>query len=932
MATNAVANQTNGVKGTTDFASKAVQEYEKILALRDAVFSNTHPRLKISRDPSKEGTRRPANAPPSTASPRTQQNAKDAPLHANPPPTQANEKPAPANRSSRLNVDDPSKNSRNLPSVKPAPSGIDPVLLTDPDVLVRTDLQRKRQRIERALEEQLKQKTVVARPKLDGEAQPDIDISEVLRKARKLVKPLKSSKAAIANRTTASSDSPDENSFYSSQVNDSAGEDAAGPAKSRPQDNCWFFFEGHCRYGDACTFSHDPALKQRPKADENQSKEIKTNVADEQAVAQQNGSMHLPADKADSKSDQPSDAERSARERIAQLEEELRNLKRQSGNASSMKANLPQKESRSKFEELAYSPPDAAPNHHQQSNGLSEAQETSDKDAGFGHPSANPGQPSREYAPRTDPPHPPLPSEGRLVRSHITSPIAPQPARDSPFAATKVPDAQREQPGFSDSNRLPQGSSGEATSTQRSPHPSRPLNAKKRRRGDDVEERSRYVKIRREAASPVIQVKEEPVSPPPQLGATELWRPPQLQEVPRPVYLETDSPRYHERNIVHQPRNGGYESQIYISDERQPLTPIATQLVPRGGRLYDAPEEQDLRRVVSARQLRVPRSPLQPYSAPARATSQVFVQPPVHSTPRPAQTFVRPTPTAQPDYRRSVSPVPLRRISPLDGGSGTMPPPRRIVVDEYGQRYYAAPAPTDLRTPTGSADHQNEFLPRHERTTMRKTTLREPRVVNAYDERYYDERSNDDKHYVRRAQSPNSPIYVQYRPDAVTHQTIDQSGGQLYDDEVYVARNGGMRTIEYPASQLATQYEEVIRPREYVTKTHTVRPVGGSHETRGESIIRVPSARPETDRVLSFEARRDGGQAAGRPVSVRAGDTFIKPVLHAGTTTADRPKYRYPTEVQESRFGEDDGQGRNPTAWYEMPQHPPGRRPPPPRH
>ena len=108
-----------------------------------------------------------------------------------------------------------SPNIQKLPTPTPGSSGIDPIFLQKSDVLVRAETQQARQRLEHALAQQVQQKK--RQRAFDQEALPDLDVTDVLRRAEELVKPLKIHEKGRADGTASSTDSFDEKTIYSSQ-------------------------------------------------------------------------------------------------------------------------------------------------------------------------------------------------------------------------------------------------------------------------------------------------------------------------------------------------------------------------------------------------------------------------------------------------------------------------------------------------------------------------------------------------------------------------------------------------------------------------------------------------------------------------------------------------------------------------------------------
>lgn len=899
MATGTVAIHTNGVKLTVS-KSKEVLEYETLLSLRGEIYANAHPRLNVPVQPPKQGMNH-ANGL-SKPSPRMQNGVHNLPS----PPIQndyhklpkENHDPLPQSKSLHAPVSQPVTSAYKAPntqltaSSRPASgsSGLDPIFLTKSEVLVKAESYQKRQRIERALDE-LNQNRAIARQRaFDQAALPTFDVAKVLQEAQQLVKPINPVENNGTNRTASSSDSFDENTFYSSQMNDSTTEEVDDSAtRWRSNRACRYFHDGDCRHGDACTFSHDPALKQKGEADGPQAMEIDSVNTDEQAPSRSNNVLQSAPTSEHRNPATVLQLDRISRlNHIEQLEEQLRSLKSQD---SALLPHDQPGDSGSAQDEPAYSPPDAGDLVAVRQVGrekIGEPGKSRLRNSGESRAPAILDDKSREYGRRDHIPHSPLSSDVRVVRNHITSPVAPQPARVSPLAVARVSQLHQGQRVFSDNNRPSQGSGGELASARQSPRV--PLG--KRRREIDSRDRARIVMPRRDISSPEVRIKEEPISPPPLAEPSEAWQPRRKQDVSRPVYVESDSPRYRDQEpLTYHPRTAEQVPQSYLADERRPTTPIARRVISRNGHL-GAHEEQDLRRVLSARQIRVPRSPLEQYApsqpSSVRAASQVYFPQPDHAVSLQPRASVQPQQIiSQIDRDASLSPLPRSRFSPKIRGSLTMAPPaRRIVIDQYGHRY-EAPLPAERQTSAIPVGRTSEFIPRYEQLVPRSPSFREPQVVNVYDER----------RYVRRAPSPQ---YVEYHPASTSRHMVDRENEQIYGDEVYLPRNDGIRAVEYSEPRSAGHYEEVVRPREGLIRTQSVRPAAGAlYEEPREQIARIQSVRPEQDRVISLERRREVVPQASRQVSVRADETFSRPVTYTGT---ERPKYRPMTEAQERRY------------------------------
>lgn len=189
-----------------------LREYEKIIQFRDAVVAGTHPRFK---------------PPPHLLSNLTtaSQGALSASTTTFPP---QNHQTSNA-QSFAANAQRPSVPGLGMSTASPRPAGsrsteIDPIFLQKSDDLIKAELQLQRQRLERGLKDDLDQRRIIQKTTAQSEPLPDFDVHEVLLKAQALVKatttsaPKVTATPAVAN-DTARSDSSNENSYYSSQLN-----------------------------------------------------------------------------------------------------------------------------------------------------------------------------------------------------------------------------------------------------------------------------------------------------------------------------------------------------------------------------------------------------------------------------------------------------------------------------------------------------------------------------------------------------------------------------------------------------------------------------------------------------------------------------------------------------------------------------------------
>ena len=300
---NGLGQQNNSVDPAMD---NLVQQLTK---MRDDIFAGVHPRFKIPKHLLNAPL--PLNGQESSASvPAPSKtngvNAQAVAFHSSVPP-------------------DPQHVPGQFPSI--------PKLVEASQPHAKDVLQERRQRLERELKEQVQQKKAHLRLKTcDQEIIPDFDVSEVLSKAHELVKPFVPPTLRSTNPDVSSSDSFDDNTFYSSQMNDSTTtEEVENPKPSRrPLRVCRFFRDGkHCPYGQKCTFSHDPAVVRKLEAEEQKPISINHRGANDKATRRPAVSPPPPSkpsalthNAGPSRAAPDSDAKK-----IAELEEQLRQLK-----------------------------------------------------------------------------------------------------------------------------------------------------------------------------------------------------------------------------------------------------------------------------------------------------------------------------------------------------------------------------------------------------------------------------------------------------------------------------------------------------------------------------------------------------------------------------------------------------------------------------
>ncbi|KAG8528476.1 uncharacterized protein KY384_007394 [Bacidia gigantensis] len=713
-------------------------------------------------------------------------------------------------------------------------------------------LQEKRRELERMLEEQIQHKKALAKLKPhDLEVVADFDVTETLRKAHELVKPYKQSD--VANHDESSSDSFDENTFYSSQMNSTSSAEEMDTSKKtwqRPQKACRFFRDGKpCPYGEKCTFSHDPAIVKRVEFDE----EPKPN-----GRAQEQANRKAPS---------PQPRRTSARianqtqvtqaAKIADLEDQLRQLKESQKPANPANPAKPAVVPRA----IEREPEEVPEPREPQGPNIDE----------FGRDR------SRREVNGKDLNGVPV----RVIRNTIASPYAPQPARVSPFTVARLPHEQPLEP-YHNQVQSWEGSDINIVTAQQSPQISV---SKKRRRVDPGNDHRNVIPRREQFASPLIRVKDEPVSPPP---PNYIPNHRQLQQVPQ--YIEGPAPNSQARYSFDSGDGPYVQAPTY--QEPRPLTPQSQSNVSRNEQRRATNGDIDLRRVVSTRNMRPPQSPelydVQHSNAQShvvRAASQVQYVPNAE----------RPLPP--PQYRASVQPQ-LREprnsiqdrqipLSPTRRASVAMPPPsRRIVVDQYGNRYMEAPVPTERSLSMAPKDRHMEFNPNNEFVTTQNTYQQAQPIL-------VDERGR----YVQQFVSPTSPQFAEYSTPPKKRRII-----QLDQDEAdEIAFDNESRYVQYEPR--AEPRYEMPGVREHVQGEGTLQ-----SRYEPEHVSRVSSVRPQQPRIIRLGEHRDNTPNAIRQMSVRPEAAYSRPTQHKMQQDG---LYQYAPQEEEQRDYEDMHQQAN---------------------
>ncbi|KAG9952834.1 hypothetical protein KCU85_g1636, partial [Aureobasidium melanogenum] len=719
-------------------------------------------------------------------------------------------------------------------------SGIDPVLLTKSEDLIRAEIQLKRQRIERQLKDAAEQRRHTPFFKNQEDMAPLIGLVETFEKALELVRPISGLKPP-ANAQTTASDSFDENSYYSSQANDWSSEEGSPNKRSEAT-------------GLA---SSAPPSKQHPVHVEHDDKQ------------------HRPLHNLDQhESETLYDAEREDSEE--------------------------------------YSPPDA-----NAFSGPDADADAMDLDDGKYTPMwvspcvplLSNGADSSEFVPQdANVPSP----QATVITNHLSQVAAPQPARVSPHTLAKPPGLTQSQTSYPSAanTQLPasphayQSSSAyrqhfesdDSTTSPRNSTQTSPVGAFKKQRGkgkkrkreaDREAKEARKNRPKPSAPSPEPYIKPEPVSPQP------FAAPPALQPSrTRPYQLPPDV------EVVSGPRAYYHEPPPHPPNMHYGMDGVSSPTVIRvsSPSVYARPrrDDQDLRRVASLHAAHRPVSPTARAASPAgyRTVSQPFPE-------RGARYGEEVMRTPQVQYvrsERSVTPPHLRaaREGPASMMAPPPPPARRIVVDQYGNRYYANEPETQPRMSVAPQLRPESELMYERAPSRQPVAYASQLALNAYEDEH-GMRMPPPPPPVRRVveQAEIAPIdYRTYRQREYSRAPEPQYYREEPAGPIYVRDAPGPRASVYPPESAPAG---VYAPRAYSVRPE-MEPV--------RYMSRQPSMAPQGDYARVAEI---GGRAATmapppapmRAVSVVPGSEYGRPVemrysygsQGAGPYAAPGPRY-----------------------------------------
>lgn len=670
--------------------------YAKVLGLRDAVVTGTHPTVKL-----------PASAlaalKASLVAPDSTDNASQRAAPSGPSSALANGLSASTNAASPVSMFPGLPGlSSNVPltggstaqhsHAKPTSSGLDPIFLEKSDSLVRAEGHLKRQRIERDLSDHWeKKKQVSGRDKeFSADAPSSLSIDAALADAMKRVKPVTGLKSTP--RAASIATSFDENDYYSSQVQSE-----------------WSSEAGSEHGVDAVTAGSEGLDRRDGRA---------------------------PASSSKSRGKQPVRASGASHRADVLLT---------SKNQPQYYANEHDGVHEADDEDEEYSPPEptAFDSIYDADTTMDPVGDDDDDDSEYEPGEVTQGSVVVTPYPRNQSSAQPSP-QVPIYRNHLSHIAAPQPSRVSPLAVQKGPSIELElvngrpemvskpQKRHAPAQSRPSSASPSGPGTGASARKKKHLNNKKRKREQEATNRSKKRQDRQNAQSPPSPVyhepyiKPEPVSPPPFANVPEA--PPYLPRYTNqsaPIQLDPESPRH--------PPQPQY---VYASTPRHEYAPrmpppAVVRVSSASGYRPPQRDTQDLRRVASLHHAHRPISPAQRVYSPAGhyPPNGMAYAAPRQGSVMPYAPYGEeiPGPRYAPAEPRQ-EPVRLQEYREPSPAMMAPPPavPRRIVVDQYGNRYYAEQSISQPRASVAPVARHPDPEPGYERAPSRMAGAYQP--------------------------------------------------------------------------------------------------------------------------------------------------------------------------------------------------------------
>lgn len=910
----------NGVSNSlTEEERVQIRECERILRFRDEILSGSHPRIKVSAHllASKQSgeVQSPASSPSTAMLSGPTVSLENAPkgprfpgtkvLHPPSGPKAANNLRS-FNANAQHTVSVTNTNSVQRPDHDPASTGFpnnmvgiptgpranaakrfsdhstsaqfDPVLLTKSEDLIKAELQLQRQRLERALSDQLQQHRAATKASLASEALADFDLAEVLMKALQLVQssaPPQTDVNIAANASGAESDSvSNDDTFYSSKhdtpeshlesrvLEPDEVRDGVATAAEQARDDS--------PYEPPMVMEASPVAGQPP---------VVAMLASAPNYLDTTQNQQHP----DNRTRAPNTDHHMMVHTIA------RGGNRATGEAVAVQeaTGVPM--------EIISSQESGEASSSRDSGGADKAQPASQNrvqsvtqqliEQGFGH------------------------RQSPILRAHNLSPLAPQPAHVSPLATSRQPPLAHQYATPAQATPAQVVALRQDRSNGSSPESS--PQGRQGKKGKKNKKRKAEALASKNAASPFI--KPEPKSPSP-LTAPQFARPNKRMRQGQPPGPEQGSDEPRAEQMVEGVQPSSYSSRRYLpslsTDDRDPVyhSPLGPHVrqdlrptVLTGSPRYDREYRDDIRPFETVRYIRrvSPGAPAYPYPPgevrTIRSVSRAEQPYPYYDARDAPHTVVRPAT----DRDRSRSPVMMQERPSAVMGPPQLPP-SRVVVDEFGREYIDPSS-------------------RPEPIIIRRSVA--PRPMHADREDYYDPGRTTTR-VIRRSVAPanahGEPDIIYERAPPPRAASVRPGFGRYDEDVVY--RGPASPAVHATTRRVVTRSDyapeyRFYREREYPSQPPG-QPVGEYYEVRSTQEPRMAMDEPSRDFIVrSTTVRPD---MAHRPeVSQR---------LEAARTTSVRP------EIVPGEYGAplhvDDRQAMPPPRAYSVrPMGPPPLQP-----
>jgi len=861
-----------------------IQECKRLLRFRDAVLSGTHPRIKPAHLAAKTAPTDLASSaasPPAFHSTKSQAGAtgsnRQAAVTVNPGSEQSTHSNIPNPQTAALQSLSvhtshavpglgslPNGGKDMAPSTRAfVPSGsteINPVLLEKSADLVKAEMSLKRQRLERSLRDEMDQRRMSAKAlSQPSEPVPDFDVADVLARAQALVKPLSPPPTDdTAANASASSDSFDNNTFYSSQHDTPEFLEEESRAPNKTPDDVDMREES----------PYEPQFEAEPAVQAVPSQIVEPKIPE---PAEPNAPVH-------SNLRTPNIPTGPRAERMNGLEPR-----------QNLPPRIPGLQTVHPFEGHSSQRAAAETSYPAETNNVA-------------------GQKTVNQPPLSSVNNAPLGERfdrqpSPLIRAHNLSPIAPQPAHVSSLAVVRQP------PSAQIDDIVRTGTPAQVAALRKQPSAASSPDSSPRDSGatEKKQKKKKKRKSERLAAAEVAspRIKAEPRSHSP-IVAPSYARPnkrlrqdqrqsgvPGYDEIrydQSPRAEDAYAPRFEQRRTYVEERYPLSQQPQYAEDR---LPPQAPPSVMGSDTRYEREYYEPARPPPAA--VYRPASPTSAFPGhyipeqvrQVRAVSHAVIERPYrepvpiqYSGARDGRMSVRPAV----DRERSRSPVAYERHASV------MPPPRapvrRIIVDEYGREYIEPPRPAVVRASVAPGARPDEPEVIYERTVPAQAVSRRPEIYE--DTPLYGQPS---------PYPPSNPPYVRR---VVTQPELAGPDYRAYRERDYAPRPVLRHPDEMPHPG-AERLAEV--PREYLARAASVRPAGDPYQydlpvgyqrriveevPREYAAVRAGSVRPVEGR--RYEVRHG---------YERVGEYGAVPVARTATVRPAEPMQQYGEVVRD---------------------------------